>query len=495
MLNNWEDFNKICRNLYEGNEYAPPPAMFRSIQKKLFWTNCRLFFKAYSLQISLITICLITIPLFIYLATGNTDKNQFIESNINNISKQKEVVGNKIAISPERDVVNPEYIPSIITNYNVSVNESKPISNHKFILQQGNNNIEEKLVPEQVNNKSPLKKQDVNIENMVRANLIKLINTEYNQPANKENKFITPVAFIFSRRFEIIPTDERHGFSGQLSPVNDEYYSRNKFLDYNLKIYGGTSLAMGTRNEAPEFNNSESTAMKMTSDFTFSGTTGIAFDMSLKRLHFFIGAQYTQLQINYSANNLLYNSRIDTQTIITGYNPHIDEFNYIHYTYRLDSVIHTIDSVYTTEYDTTYQPVYELTRRQHYDTLKQAKWKETFHIIEVPVMIGYSLNLKTIDFSINGGLILGYITGTKYNTYAGYESDAAYIPVKTYYSYKSLQLSWIVSLSCTYWMGRHTGLEISPYYRRSILKIYSTDKRTAVNYNLFGANIGIIYKF
>jgi len=498
MLNNWEDFNKISRSIYEEKEYTPPPGMFRSIQKKLFWSNCRLFLKAYTLHITMITICAITIPLVLFLIAKPSARPRFNITKTDNYVNQKDAVVNQNEyIHPGKNILKEIPVNSQPgkNNYQETENILQPIAGNVSSPNKNKVKTERSLIMHTESNKFSEKSPDINDENILPEDITKNTNNVKNDIDNEERKFLTPVSHDFFRQIPAIPYDETRLFSKKMASFKNDYYSKNQPLDYNLKVYGTAALATGVRNDAPEVNNSESTALKMASSFTFSGTAGFAFDMKIKQLHFQIGVQYTQLQLNYTADNLLYNSHIDTQITVSGYHPQITELNYYHYSYRLDSVIHTLDSIYTTEYDTIYLPDYVTTRWQHYDSLKRAEWKETFHIIEIPISLGYSFNYKAIDFSVNGGLILGYITGTKYHTYAGRESVLSYVPVKSFYSYKSLQLSWIVSLSGTYWLGRHTGIEISPYYRRSIINLDSKDKRTSIKYSMTGINLGLIYKF
>lgn len=498
MLKSWEDFNKISRNIYEEKEYTPPPGMFRNIQKKLFWSNCRLFLKAYTLHFILITLSVITIPLVLYLAIKPSAEPRFNKIKTDSYLNHKDVaVNHNESVHTGKNELNgiPVNNQPVKSNPRETEYKLKPITGNVSSLDKNNVKTERNLINQTESNKLPEKSPEINAENIMPENITTKTNNVNNDIDNEERKFLTPVYPAFLRQARNILYDETRLFNNKMSSFKNDYYSKNKPLDFNLKVYGSTALATGVRNDAPEVSNSESAALKIASSFTFSGTAGFAFDMKIKQLHFQIGVQYTRLQLNYTADNLLYNSHIDTQITVSGYHPQITELNYYHYSYRLDSVIHTVDSIYTTEYDTIYMPDYVTTRWQHYDSLKRAEWKETFHIIEIPVSLGYSFNYKSIDFSVNGGLILGYITGTKYYTYAGRESILSYIPVKRFYSYKSLQLSWIVSFSCTYWLGRHTGIEISPYYRRSIINLDSKDKRTSIKYSMAGLNLGLIYKF
>ena len=528
MLNNWENINKMGRKAFEEQEASPPAGMFGNIQKKLFWSNFGLFLKAYSLHIFLISCGLASVSfiLFVTLHTNNSShlisqpaQKEVLPNNNNNTNaaeykenspqntplNQTQNTSIKIKItdieantprlkSQNLNIANPGKINSKLKTGQFPEADSKSTENTSQISQNTLITQPKNLVNVISSNSSPVEKPEIHQQNKESRNQEHLIATNENQSDLYSFDHLASISFILPKTIAGITNNENLSISRNISHLTDDYYSKKKHLDFTLKIYGGPSFAAGTRIDAPEVNNSESSSLKLNSNYTLSGTAGLAFDVIFKRIHFQVGAQFTELQLSYSGNNLLYNSRIDTHTVITGWNPNINIHNYYIHNYRLDSIIHT-DSVYTTELDTVYTPVYALTHKQHYDTLHQSTWKETFHIIEVPFTVGYSLNLKNWEFSLNAGLILGYITGTRYQTYAGTESLTPLVPVKNFYSYKAFQLSGLIALSGTCWMGRHVGLEISPYYRRSLIKINSADKRSALNYSIFGVNLGVIYKF
>ena len=481
MLKSWEDIHKISRNAFGEDDVSPPPDMFRRIQKKLFWTNIRLFIKAYSTGIALTVAGLAAITAVTFFLLNHS----FHSDNSTKAGPGKQSVSRFHPVNLSQSQKSPEQI------YNKALSLPEAENNYKKEAE-----INENVVSVKSNSDVVVKDQEN--EKLSGSTEIKMtgkpdenkpvINNDFSTGSPERQKAfqaMTNIPFLF------IPVINKSSFT----PLKNDYYRKKAGIDINLKLYGGVSLSSGNRNDRPGINNSEITAQKFHSDLTLCGTTGIAADLEINHWHFQIGMQYTCLQMNYSANNLLYNSRVDTLTYISGYDPHIDMFNYYHFTYRLDSVIHTVDSVYTTEYDTTYIPVYEHIKRQHYDTLKQAQWKEQFHLLELPLTIGYSVNLKNLEFTLNGGIILGYITATGFRTYSGNEGTGPFTAVSDYYQYKSLMLSGTVSLSAVYWTGRHIGLEVSPYYRRSFMNISSVDKKTTLGHQLFGLNAGIIYKF
>jgi len=513
MLNNWEDFNKISRKAFEEKELSPPPGMFGDIQKRIFWNNCRLFLKAHALHFTLISTGTIIALIILFMNLNSADhavihksgKSTNEKAAHQNALKSFEQV-NKPSIKIELKQ-SPGYTDSKINAIHITSDIKKNSSNNEISEKSKNGTTDLFLAESQKNERPDLTKNENTPENHMI--IIPPDNTIKNKPP------ITKAAQQAAGEQAGFMDDEKNAEERipfkSLSPIfmnsvqtipglsvyrnKNDYFYQNNNREYNLKIYGGAALAISKRNDAHDTNTNGSDAFNTYSDFTWCESAGLAMDVKLSHFHFQFGIQYSQLQFKYSSNNLLYNSRTDTQTVVSGYNTHVDEHNYYHYTYRLDSVIHTIDSVYTTEYDTSYLPIYELTHHQHYDSLKRASWKETFHLIEVPVTIGYSLNIKNTELTLSGGLIFGYITGSRYSTYAGEAATGPYVPVRSYYNYKSLQLSCIVSLSGTYWLGRHSGIEISPYYRRNLLKLYSNDRKTIVSYNMFGLNLGFIYKF
>lgn len=476
MLEHWDDINKITRTAF-GDEEAPlPPGMFGNIQKKLFWSNAILFAKAY---LKVITISASGIAVVAALLC------YFMISKNHNIKQE-----------------------SAKTSYTgVSLNLSNPVSENHFtntdkgIYKTENHFTANKPAPEK------------------QRNIFKLQNT--NGQEETKNVEVNPTVSFVNRPMDFAPVQhqktETMNFNESRTPVyllqknsiqsNNEYmfqspvplmtecYSKRIVSGLTVKIYGGPVFSAGSRKYIPEINNPEVPPLRLNSSVTAGVSAGVAACLGVKHWRFQFGLQFTSLKMNYSETGLLYNSHVDTFTFISGYHEQVYRHNYYHLTYRLDSIIHTVDSVYTTEYDTAYLPVYEQGRKISTDTVKQLKWKESFFILEFPVTVGYSATFNNFELGLNCGLILGYIAGSRYKTYSGSEGQEPLTATGGYYNYKSLQLSGVASLSVTYWAGRHTGIELVPFYRKSLLNIYSYDKKSKLGYQQFGVHLGIIYKF
>ncbi len=486
MLNNWEDINKLSRQTYDKKKEDLPLAMFDNIQKKLFWNNIKLYIIANYIKASLYLISAAFIIIAIlFISNIIADKQQPQISNNNNFKvldsscseikiNEKKKPYNKADITTTSEIIKK-------TNKTINIIHNKTYSPPKVINSEDNNNIRTENNKSDVQNYNQfrdysktisIKNQEVDLEKSNNYNLQSIASINVNQLPSIKNFQIYPISRIYK----------------------NDYYKKESIRNLSLKLYASPFMSFGSRKNSVNSNETGKSNSQNNSEVSYSASFGLALEKKINDIHIQVGIQYTMLDMKYAENNLLYNSQKQYYNVLSGHTPQIEEHSYYHNTYMLDSIIHIINSEFVTTTDTNYIPIYDNYLRYVYDTLKSAQWKETFNLIEIPLTIGYGRMFKSLECMINFGLVFGYTSSTKYNAYAGLESDMAFVSVKNFYNNKSLQLGGIISLAGIYWTNEHIGIEVSPYYRRNLLKIFSSDKKTSFDYNIFGINFGLIYK-
>jgi hypothetical protein len=190
----------------------------------------------------------------------------------------------------------------------------------------------------------------------------------------------------------------------------------------------------------------------------------------------------------------MYNPHEALSHLFVGQELLIDTNGYWHYKWIQDSVIHIYDSVWVTEYDSSFNDMYEDQIYTAYDTLASPKWKTNISLFEIPLGIGYRFFAFKTEFSIKAGVLFGISSKVGGYTYLG-QSSAGLVPMTEIYSSKGIQYSYYISAGIARNITEDWSLILSPSWRSSINGLKGIEGYENRKYNSWGLGIGVRYEF
>jgi len=227
-----------------------------------------------------------------------------------------------------------------------------------------------------------------------------------------------------------------------------------------------------------------------------SGTISVGLDYHYKNMFLESGLQYSHFQMKESGDQLLYNPQnIVTQTY-AGQLQVIDSSSFWHSTFVVDSLVHFIDSIWETNYDTTVTDIYIPVTSTKYDTLKgHHSWKANISMIEIPLLVGYRFSIARTELSLKAGILFGIITESGGYTYYK-SSPTGLLRISDAYSTRKIQCSYIIAASINRFITEHWSLEFTPYMRSSLIGLKTkVEGIPSRNYMAWGLGVGFRYKF
>ena len=233
------------------------------------------------------------------------------------------------------------------------------------------------------------------------------------------------------------------------------------------------------------------------SKLTFpSGYIGLNARAEKRHFFFDFGLQYTMLSEKISPNSLLHNAREYQDITYLGQNTIIDTNGaYWHYFYISDSTIRIIDSVWTWRVDTSLVNMYDTAYLQTYDTLKNSSWVNTYSLFEFPLNVGWMKNFGRVNFGVSTGPIISLLVGTKGSMPYHITNNVELIATKQEFQAFRFGLSWQIAGIAGYQFTDRLLLELSPYYRHTLLPFRSSVTSSTLKNNSFGLQLGLRYYF
>ncbi|MCX6258755.1 MAG: hypothetical protein NTW49_12790 [Bacteroidia bacterium] len=224
-----------------------------------------------------------------------------------------------------------------------------------------------------------------------------------------------------------------------------------------------------------------------------SGSLSAGIDYHISRFFIESGLQYSYFQTKENGNRLLYNPQIVIHQQLAGQQQVITSHSEWHNTYVEDSVLHLVNSVLVTHYDTSLVNVYIPVASTEYDTIIHRSWKSNISIVEIPVAAGYKYSEGNTEFSVKGGVLFGIISGSQGYTYDKI-SETGLVHFNEMYSTREIQYSYFISASIDRSLTEHWSVELSPFWRGSINGLRSNEGLPSLRYNAWGISLGIKYQ-
>lgn len=480
MKDPFSTVDRLSRDALAGWEVPPPARVAAGIRKRMFWFNLwhRPVWKYTALALGLAGLS--TAGLIWATSTVNQDlpAKRFAGHDIQDTRQiSAHVSGTETAVQG-----NPAMVSS-----NVSLPSGKPV------LQPNSTNVASgDVLPsgQPVNQAKP----EIIAEKQAAAGLDNsYVQSQEPQSQTNNSGQLTGVGMgmtqdITSRQTDLqrIPLLYPAGESAidaLLNPVPNKKYPRSTLFALSFMV----SPLMANTGE------------KQTADISVStteptGSVALLLQYNLKHWFLETGIQYTLLQTRQKADQLLYNPRVWQQQVLAGQELLVDTTSYWHYYYIQDSVIHVGDSVWTTEYDSSYNNIYDNVSSILNDTLKNASWETSISLFEIPVGAGYRFYAGHMEFNVKGGVILGIQSKLSGHTFLA-SSTAGLVPITECYSTKSLQYSWYLSATAIRPLSEKWALMLSPSWRSSIKGFKGNEGIATRSYNAWGLGLGLRYEF
>jgi len=480
MKDPFSTVDRLSRDALAGWEVPPPTRVAAGIRKRMFWFNLwhRPVWKYTALALGLAGLS--TAGLIWATSTFNQDlpAKRFAGPNIREARQiSAQFSGTETAVQG-----NPAMVSS-----NVSSPSGKPV-----------NQTNSAMVPsgDVLPSGKPVNQNDPEIiaEQQVAAGL----KNSYVQPQEPQSQTnnsgqLAGVGMIMTQNITLrqgdlqrIPLLYPAGESALnkiLNPVPNKKYPRKPLFALSLNV---TPLIANTGEKQTEEIRVSTTEP--------TGTVALLLQYNLKHWFLETGIQYTLLQTRQKADQLLYNPRELQQQVLAGQELLVDTTSYWHYYYIQDSVIHLGDSVWTTEYDSSYSNIYDNVSSTLNDTLKNASWVTGISLFEIPVGAGYRFYAGHMEFNVKGGVILGLQSKLSGHTFLA-SSSAGLVPLTECYSTKSLQYSWYLSATAIRPLSEKWALMLSPSWRSSIKGFKGNEGIATRSYNAWGLGVGLRVEF
>ncbi|MFH0893164.1 MAG: hypothetical protein V2A54_01910 [Bacteroidota bacterium] len=485
------DIDKLARDAFEGWEEAPSPQMLGQIQRKMFFFNIS---RRRIITGFFISVFLVSAGMFLWLSPSSepaqANHTLYMPHSINTEFNHVVVADNQFDKSDITNSTSNTPPPALNTNQNHPVKQNSI----KQTTLNNSTNSTKNTSPNNFNNStisdtqaSTTKALNQLFQNPVQPDKVVVpINSGAKLSFTKNVLFsdLTKIPSLLSKKIEINYTP---------SLFSEERSSKKSVIPHTLwsvAVYSETGI-----NKTSELLSSgEQTQInKISFDPALSYSGGLAAEMQRGRFVMTTGIQYSCLNSNNNSDALLFNP-LD----ITEYNPNgqilvFDTIGgYYHYTIVCDSMIHIIDSTWEWNLQENYITQYDTLNYIRYDTLKNARWKESRRLIEIPLYAGYGFRVGRFDCNVQSGVIFGFYTGSKTHS-QNFEGNVADMFPANVLKENQMQLSWMVSASASWWLNEKFSIFAAPYFRKNITPLYNNDN-TKYGYTLGGLRAGIKIK-
>lgn len=163
--------------------------------------------------------------------------------------------------------------------------------------------------------------------------------------------------------------------------------------------------------------------------------------------------------------------------------------SYYHYTYTQTDIIIKTDSVLAWHVQKVLVDMYDTTNVTKFDTISKTNINNSIRYFEVPLSFGSVFPLGRFNIAVNANIAPGYLLAVR-----GWQMNTADYPAIEPYSKTTIQkftLSAGVSFELGYMINESLTLIAEPYYKRSLLPMYSSKNNINQTNQNFGFRIGI----
>ncbi len=216
---------------------------------------------------------------------------------------------------------------------------------------------------------------------------------------------------------------------------------------------------------------------------------GMNINMNIKHLQFQTGFAYSVFNENFKQKTA--QTKVDSTNWYQYFETpdyQVDTIQFL----NLDSLLHG-DTVWVAYYDSILINKIDSTLHTKYDTtkiLRENTTVNTYHYLDIPLVMGYQFQFTNFNFTIKSGILLSYYLFSKGNLYDNsqqiIESKSA---IKTQINY-----SLLFSLQALYKLNDYSGIYFEPIYRHSFNSILNQYKIQQTP-NTLGIRAGFYWKF
>jgi hypothetical protein len=163
--------------------------------------------------------------------------------------------------------------------------------------------------------------------------------------------------------------------------------------------------------------------------------------------------------------------------------------SYVHYTYTQTDHIFASDSSTVQITQNILVDMYDTTNVTKFDTLPKTTINNCIRYFEIPLSVGYVFPMGRFNLALNANIAPGYLLAVR-----GWQMNTVDYPALEPYQKSTLRkftLSAGVSFELGYMLNESITLIAEPYYKRSLLPIYSNQNNINQTNQNFGFRIGI----
>ncbi|MDD3859993.1 MAG: hypothetical protein PHW83_07330 [Bacteroidales bacterium] len=223
----------------------------------------------------------------------------------------------------------------------------------------------------------------------------------------------------------------------------------------------------------------------------YSYSAGVGLSFNYKRLRIESGFSYMQMRENLNQTVKIYDTITNYQynyfenhswnydtTMILDLNEYLAG-NIVYIEYVDSCMFYYTDSVMTEYLDSV-----------QIDKLMQAE--NAYHIVDIPVIVGYEFNYNNFSITPKAGIITSYLTkrtGTAYNIMAGEIVNANDLPSS------KLLFNYYAGINLQYRISKNLAIFIEPHIRSDINSLYKNSYAINEKSMKYGVKTGISFKF
>ena len=445
-------------------------------------------------------------------------------NNMTNIENKK----NTIQVNKEAEVTLSEVEGEIKKNIGKSVNDNK--TNNKIqnavVLNTSTDegNAKKTQQNSNVNNEkqNTISKQETGIENIITSNLLaettsikkavseNLESSVSNNTLNTNQNMIVSLSSGNNLNTELDKSLILFLMDKRTIKFSSEQYAENMllFIEKPAHYISGFWFAeikvgpFSSKYNVTEANSEWQLAQRAKQEM-LKPSMGYEFGANAvyqrKKLIFKAGLNYINYGEKLSGNLLLTNPYNSEQinfvnnhyeTIINGNYYDIDTLgSYTHYTYTQTDHIYISDSITAYNTQNILVDMYDTTNVTKFDTLPKTTVNNSIRYFEIPLSVGYVFPMGRFNLALNANISPGYLLAVK-----GSQMNAENYPALEPYQKSTLRkftLSAGVSFELGYMLNESITLIAEPYYKRSLLPMYSTKNNINQSNQNFGFRIGI----
>ncbi|MDD3739993.1 MAG: hypothetical protein PHH30_02020 [Bacteroidales bacterium] len=223
----------------------------------------------------------------------------------------------------------------------------------------------------------------------------------------------------------------------------------------------------------------------------YSYSAGVGLSFNYKRLRIESGFSHMQMRENLNQTVKIYDTITNYQynyfenhswnydtTMILDLNEYLAG-NIVYIEYVDSCMFYYTDSVMTEYLDSV-----------QIDKLMQAE--NAYHIVDIPVIVGYEFNYNNFSITPKAGIITSYLTkrtGTAYNIMAGEIVNANDLPSS------KLLFNYYAGINLQYRISKNLAIFIEPHIRSDINSLYKNSYAINEKSMKYGVKTGISFKF